>query len=557
MQNSLYKLLVYFSLALVLFSLYCALNIGLSIDENYHHRNGGLRYLYLTSLGKFDAYDWQNTRYYPGLYDTIHYTLFKFINFLIDTKHIVEIKHSINYLFSFLGALGLFFVNKKIFNKEVAILSFILTFLNPFFFGHMGMNPKDPIIFFALIWTIYFFIRYLENIRGSQFKHLVFMSIFIGFGTGIRLTFLGLLLPLGLIWLYIVLQKKIKFSSVLSHLFFGSIIILFLTTLTWPHIHDGNYGLIFETIQKSTSWLIGVKHGVINGNFYEIQNTPRTYILDIFLYRIPIYFSLLIIFSYIIIFFKKKFFIEKINLNFFKNFYLLNIILFFPIIVMIITKTHLYDNVRLFLFIIPFFATIASFGLFFIIIKFKEFNYLYKSFSFIVLFLLILSLYRFTLLTPYQYVYTNYLGSPIFSQTQNKFEHDYWYVSYGELIKKITEKYGELEASKLKIRTCNNHHFAYRFYFNQILKSKQAEGEEANFVILADRNLRYRKMNCLQLFEGEDILSVKRLGLTLSTFRKIQSEEAQIYMTPKWQVKSKKWYKKMQEQDKLKKVKNN
>ena len=222
---------------------------------------------------------------------------------------------------------------------------------------------------------------------------------------------------------------------------------------------------------------------------------------------------------------------------------------------MIITKTHLYDNVRLFLFTIPLFATIASVGLFFIIIKFKEFNYLYKSFSFIVLFLLILSLYRFTLLTPYQYVYTNYYSSPIFSQAQNKFEHDYWYVSYGELIKKIVKKYGELEASKLKIRTCENHHFAYRFYFNQILKTKQTKGEEADFVILTDRNLRYRKKNCLQLFEGEDILSVKRLGLTLSTFRKIQSEEAQVYMTPKWEVKSKKWYKEMQEQDKLKKNK--
>ena len=32
-------------------------------------------------------------------------------------------------------------------------------------------------------------------------------------------------------------------------------------------------------------------------------------------------------------------------------------------------------------------------------------------------------------------------------------------------------------------------------------------------------------MNCFQLFEGEDIVSVKRLGLTLSTFRKIKSEE--------------------------------
>ena len=50
-------------------------------------------------------------------------------------------------------------------------------------------------------------------------------------------------------------------------------------------------------------------------------------------------------------------------------------------------------------------------------------------------------------------------------------------------------------------------------------------------------------MNCLQLFEGDDILSVKRQGLTLSTFRKIQSQEAQFYLTPKWNPKSKKWYK--------------
>ena len=59
----------------------------------------------------------------------------------------------------------------------------------------------------------------------------------------------------------------------------------------------------------------------------------------------------------------------------------------------------------------------------------------------------------------------------VFSKTQNKFEHDYTYTSYGELINKIIEKYGEVEASKLKIRTCDNHHFAFRFYFNQILKT--------------------------------------------------------------------------------------
>ena len=53
----------------------------------------------------------------------------------------------------------------------------------------MGMNPKDPLTFTALIWTIYFFINYLENIETSHFKYLILMSLFIGFGTGVRFTF--------------------------------------------------------------------------------------------------------------------------------------------------------------------------------------------------------------------------------------------------------------------------------------------------------------------------------------------------------------------------------
>ena len=80
----------------------------------------------------------------------------------VNIKYVVKIKHFINYSFASLGVLGLFFLNRKIFNKEIAILSCILTFLNPFFFGHMGMNTKDIIIFFALIWFCYYFYKYIK-----------------------------------------------------------------------------------------------------------------------------------------------------------------------------------------------------------------------------------------------------------------------------------------------------------------------------------------------------------------------------------------------------------
>ena len=97
-----------------------------------------------------------------------------------------------------------------------------------------------------------------------------------------------------------------------------------------------------------------------------------------------------------------------------------------------------------------------------------------------------------------KYVYLNFFTSPIFHKSINKFEHDYWYTSYGELINKIKEKYGEIEASKLNIRTCDSFRDGHRYYFNQILKNEQALPENADYVILTNRVLRIRKMNCFE-----------------------------------------------------------
>ena len=550
MSKTYYKFLLYFAIALTFLSLYCALIIGLNSDEPYHHMNGALRFLYLKTLGDFEGYNVFNTRYYPGLYDTIMYSLILIVNKFVDPYYSIEIRHFLNWSFSFLGIIGLFLVNKKIFNKEVAILSCILTLLNPVFFGHMGINPKDPIVFTALIWAIFFFINYLENLQSSRFKHLVLMSIAIGFGCGVRITFVALLLPLLIIWIYVMFQKKIKISSIIIDILLGLLIISFLAFLTWPQIHNGKFIIILEIIERTSNWLILNRHGIINGEFYEIRDTPLTYILKIFLYRIPLYFSLLIIYSYLIFFTKKNFFIEKLGSNFPKHFYILNCILYFPISTMIISSTNIYDNARLFLFTMPLFATIAAISLFYIIISFKKFNLSEKSFSFITFLFLILSVYRFAALSPYQYVYTNYFSTPKFSMGDNKFEHDYLSTSYPELMEKIKKKYGEEKASKLKIRTCNNVLALLKFHFKKILNSEQTIGEKADYVMLTNRNLTYRKKNCFDLYKGEEIVSVKRLGLTLSAFKKIETEEGQVYMTPKWNVKGAKWYKEMRERDK-------
>ena len=127
---------------------------------------------------------------------------------------------------------------------------------------------------------------------------------------------------------------------------------------------------------------------------------------------------------------------------------------------------------------------------------------------------------------------------------KNKFEHDYFYTSYPELMKKIKKKFGDEEAAKLKIRICDNHVYGNKYNFRNFLNSKQTIAEDAEYVIMTNRNLRYRKMNCFQLYQGKDIVSVKRLGLTLSTLRKIDSEEGKEYMTHEWRLKNESWYEK-------------
>ena len=61
--------------SLIIFGLYCALTIGISYDEIYHHESGERRLKYLFSLGQFEYYNVLQLKYYSGLYDTLSYLI--------------------------------------------------------------------------------------------------------------------------------------------------------------------------------------------------------------------------------------------------------------------------------------------------------------------------------------------------------------------------------------------------------------------------------------------------------------------------------------------------
>ena len=160
---------------MLLFAWWCSLVIGLSADEYFHHINGLVRYKFLVSLGEIQKFEYRNNKFYPGLYDTISYTIGQII-FLVNKKFYINnidfVMHFVNISFSTLSILGLYLITKKLFNKKIALIASLLTLLNPFFFGHMGMNSKDIIVFFALIWSCYYFYLYC-----TEEKNLLYIFI--------------------------------------------------------------------------------------------------------------------------------------------------------------------------------------------------------------------------------------------------------------------------------------------------------------------------------------------------------------------------------------------
>ena len=566
MNQTIKIILVCFIAFLLVLAWWSSLTIGLSSDEYFHHINGLNRYNFLFSLGEDKNFQFRNTQFYPGLYDTLSYTLGRII-MLISIKfyanNIDFVMHLINIIFSTLSLVGLYFFSKKIFNKDIGIIAVFLTLLNPFFFGHMGMNSKDIVIFFSLIWFCYYFYLYCTE-EKKIIKHLLLASFFIGFGCGVRLTFLVVIFPVvvcGLVYLFIKFKSQYLYLTkrLLPHSLVAIAITIFLVILCWPHmiveIQNGNFVKFFSTIVKNTiNWIDGPKIGMLNGEYYEVFNTPKSYFLSIVLYRIPFYFTLLIILSYVLIIGKNLLIKNEIS-DFNKKFLIINIIAFFPIFLALILSVNIYDNLRLFLFIIPFFSIIAAFSLNWMLTSFKD-SFKIKTILTMVVILFSLSFYRFITLTPYQYDYINY-SSIKYSNAAYKWEHDYWGTSFKELVKKIKKQYSKEQIRDLKITNCSGDDTLLYYLRRQLgLKFiyRFKREKEANHVVIINRTtldifnpVVWPKINkmvnkkghmlvrdvekvvrtpgikttCPQQYPGTDVVTVERNGVVLSALRKL------------------------------------
>ena len=267
----------------------------------------------------------------------------------------------------------------------------------------------------------------------------------------------------------------------------------------------------------------GVKNGLINGVFYDTFNPPANYILIFLFYKLPEYFILSYV-LFLIIIIKDSNFLKKSFINFYYKITLLFLIIIFPNILLLISPYPAYDNLRLFLFLIPYLSIIPGIVIFYLLenIKFKLNKMLAISLSA----LFIYCIYSFFSLTPYQYTYLNILSGK-FSESHKKFESDYWATSIKELLKKTSFN----KKDQIKLALCGMpkgrvKYYLKKFDMNNVKVVSQTDKYDyimmTNRVYMGAENLSLNDKNlkiCYDQFPGKTISSVKRKGLTISLVR--------------------------------------
>ena len=507
---------------IILFSIYSAVLIGIGWDEGALIEIARLRLEYLLSFGFADYKALWFSHYYPGTYPVV----VMFITQLFHKSYVVEIFHILN---SFIGISAIFGISKiarELFNKKVGYIVFLISFFIPVFFGHMAINERDIVIAFCNIWMSYYLLKYFRyhHIKQKRNKFLVILGVLLGLGLSCRVSFFITLLPI-FIFLIIdsIYQRKICKEKLLIRKFIKDILIsifiaYFVLIIFWPEVYPNILTLPFKFFYESFGGTWGVPRGLVNGVIFDTSHPPLNYILVLLFYKLPEYLILCyLLFFWILI--KDISFLKKKFKDFNYNIILIVSIIIFPNFLLLVSPYPIYDNLRLFLYLMPYLSIIPAIVIFYFLenLQLKLNKIIFASISI----LFVYCVYNFFSLTPYQYTYLNTFNGK-FSESHQKFESDYWATSIKELLQNTNFKKG----NQIKLALCGmgKGQVSYVLKKNNFKNIKIVTPEENYDYIMMTNRIYFTPNNknlkiCYDQFPGKTISSVKRKGLTISLIR--------------------------------------
>ncbi len=513
----------FFYIFSLLYVAYCIINLGPAWDSFFYIDLGKDRLDYLLSLGlnKVDFNYWE--QWFAGIYITI----VAFILKIFPSQFELEVFYGINFIFSILTTVGVYKLIKFLFNQQIGFITAVIFLYYSIFFGHALINDRDTITVFCNIWITYYVLRYFQFNLSKNKKYIIYISLLLAIGTGIRFHFIATLIPLTMLTIYYFYNLTKKNKILFLYDFFKIILLsTFIIFIFWVPAHENLLTKPQEIIKVLLERVFGWPAILINGKIYESNNYPITYILENLFFKSPEY--IIFLYSIFIIFFfsLRKFFKKNIiNFDIKLAFVLINIL--FPTFLLFIFDVRVYDGLRLFLYILPYFLAIPGIVFYYLIVKAN--NFYYKLLLSVSVILSFYYLINFFLITPYHYTYLNFFAGK-FSDAHEKFENDYWGISLKELSKKISNDERLISKKFIKFSVCGVSKKMTKYNLNKHapkINYKIVRNEEnPDYVILTNRltkisdNQENKYSTCFNYHKGDNILQVERKNLALSVLKK-------------------------------------
>lgn len=435
----LYKISLLLSFIILLVSSW---NAPMSGDEYVHVQQAEKNINYLKSLGADkEALKTPISRlkHYGQSFDTITTGAAH----VLGIDNVYQFRHVSNAIVAWLvilfTTLTVLKISKNYFAGFITVILFLVSMR---FMGHAMNNLKDIPFAFAFIFSIFFIIRFLENIPKISLIDLIGIILGIAFGISIRigglLIFAYFILFAGLYFYYFAIRENLSLKVVLSWIWKLGILSIFifvfsyvLGILLWPWALENPVTHPLESLALMHQYPTTVRQ-IFEGELYWSDRFPWYYLFKYLLITLPLI---------VIVGFGSCFLLMRKVRDQNQLIYMLFIFIAFgfPLFYTSVSGANVYGGWRQVLFIFPPLVVLSSIGISLAAEKIRN-NVRTQVGGIVIALILLYHPVRFFILNyPYHYVFFNPLVGGVKGAYGN-YELDYYFTSFKEAYAFIDNK---------------------------------------------------------------------------------------------------------------------
>lgn len=365
-------------------------------------------------------------RYYPSGFDYLAIT----VNNVIGNGDGYEynIRHGLNQLFAVLAILFAGLIASMLVNYRAGLITVWLLFLTPIFFGLALFNTKDVPFSTGYIVSVYFILRYIQELPAINKKTVAALIISIAFACSVRIggflliAYLVVFAGIFLLQNKSILQQRKLLTNIAGSIALVVSVVLLLLIAGWPYVLTSPFAHLQQALNVAVDFPQSIPIN-FNGAHINSLEVPKTYLLVYFIRTVPVLILIAFCCSLGMIWLCRK----RIYNN---GVWLLLAAAVFPVLYALTKDLSLYNSWRHFLFIYPPFVVVTGMGVELLLQRFNKPVYQYAITGVLVVGMLPPVLW--TVRThPYEYMYYN-VAAGGFKNNYYTFETDYWQISTRE-----------------------------------------------------------------------------------------------------------------------------